>query len=114
MFKAFAISLTKGDFYQFHCSQGEVCSKCPVWYLRPEVRSRVEPHAIKIELIYGDTMDGVAIPDESHETELDGTYDRFKYAIVHWRNDGFIDFVVFDSTEAAQREMQDITSVYAQ
>lgn len=113
MFKAFAISLTKGDFYQFHCSQGELCSKCPVWYIRPEVRSRVAPHDITIEIIYADTMDGVATPEESHETELDGTYDRFLRTIVHWRNDGFIDFVVFDSIEAAQREMQDITSVYA-
>ena len=113
MFRAFAISLTKGDFYQFHCSQGELCSKCPVWYLRPEVRSRVGGHALIIEIIYHDTMECGAIPDESHETELDGTYDRFKYTIVHWRNDGFIDFVVFDSTEAAQREMQDIVSVFA-
>lgn len=113
MFKAFAISLTKGDFYQFHCSQGELCSKCPVWYLRPEVRSRVEPHALIIENIYQDVNDFGATPDESHETELDGTYDRFRRTIVHWRNDGFIDFVVFDSVEAAQREMQDITSVFA-
>ena len=113
MFRAFAISLTKGDFYQFHCSQGELCSKCPVWYLTPEVRSRVEPHALTIEIIYHDTMDGVATPEESHETELDGTYERFLRTIVHWRNDGFIDFIVFDSIPAAQREMQDITSVFA-
>lgn len=113
MFKAFAISLTSGDFYQWHCSQGELCGKCPVWYLRPEVRSRVEPHALIIENIYQDVTDFGATPDESQETELDGTYDRFLRTIVHWRNDGFIDFVVFDSVEAAQREMQDITSVYA-
>lgn len=113
MFKAFAISLTRGDFYQWHCSQGELCGKCPVWYLRPEVRSRVEPHALIIENIYQDVTDFGATPDESQETELDGTYDRFLRTIVHWRNDGFIDFVVFDSVEAAQREMQDITSVFA-
>lgn len=113
MFKAFAISLTRGDFYQWHCSQGELCGKCPVWYLRPEVRSRVEPHALTIENIYQDVTDFGATPDESQETELDGTYDRFLRTIVHWRNDGFIDFVVFDSVEAAQREMQDITSAYA-
>ena len=113
MFKAFAVSLTKGDFYQFHCSQGELCSKCPVWMVRPEVASRLEGYAGEFEIIYADTMDGVATPEESHETELDGTYDRFLRTIVHWRNDGFIDFVVFDSIEAAQREMQDITSVYA-
>lgn len=114
MFKAFAISLTKGDFYQFRCSQGELCSKCPVWYLRPEVRERVGgEHSLTIEVIYQDVMDFGATPEESHETELDGTYDRFLRTIVHWRNDGFIDFVVFDSIEAAKREMQDITSVFA-
>jgi len=114
MFRAFAISLTKGDFYQFHCSQGEPCSKCPVWYLTPEVRERAGGAALAIEIIYQDAMDGVATPEDSHETELDGTYDRFLRTIVHWRNDGFIDFVVFDSIESAKREMQDITSVYAQ
>lgn len=113
MFKAFAVSLTKGDFYQFHCSQGDLCSKCPVWMVRPEVARRLEGYASDFEIIYADTMDGVATPEESHETELDGTYDRFLRTIVHWRNDGFIDFVVFDSIEAAQREMQDITSVFA-
>jgi len=114
MFKTFAISLTKGDFYQFHCSQGELCSRCPVWMIQSEVRERIKPYDLIIESIYADTMDGVATPEESHETELDGTYDRFLRTIVHWRNDGFIDFVVFDSIEAAQREMQDIASVFAQ
>jgi len=113
MFRAFAVSLTKGDFYQFHCSQGELCSKCPVWMVRPEVARRLEGYASDFEVIYADTMDGVATPEESHETELDGTYDRFLNIIVHWRNDGFIDFVAFDSIPAAQREMQDITSVFA-
>ena len=113
MFRAFAISLTKSDFYQFRCSQGEVCSKCPVWMVRPEVSRRLEGYDSDFVTIYADTMDGVATPEESHETELDGTYDRFLNIIVHWRNDGFIDFVAFDSIPAAQREMQDIIGVYA-
>ncbi len=113
MFKTFAISLTNGDFYQFHCSQGELCSRCPVWMIQSEVRERIKPYDLIIEVIYADTMEGVASPDESQETELDGTYDRFGRIIAHWRNDGFIDFVAYESDEAAQREMREITSAFA-
>jgi hypothetical protein len=113
MFRAFAVSLKSSDFYQFQCSQGEVCSKCPVWMVRPEVATRLGNYTSDFAIIYDDTMNGFATPEESHETELDGTYDRFLNIIVHWRNDGFIDFVAFDSIPAAQREMQDITSVFA-
>lgn len=110
MFKAFAVSLTKGDFAEFKCSQVGCKGE---WMVRPEVASRLEGYATDFAIIYEDTMNGTATPEESHETELDGTYDRFLNIIVHWRNDGFIDFVAFDSIPAAQREMQDITSVFA-
>jgi hypothetical protein len=110
MFKALAVSLTSGDFTEFKCSQvgckGELI-------VRPEVASRLEGYAPDFAIIYEDTFNGVATPDETHETELDGTYDRFNHIVVHWRNDGFIDFVAFDSVGAAEREMSDITSVFA-
>jgi hypothetical protein len=109
MFKALAVSLTNGDFTKFKCSQGSCKGD---WSVRPEVASRLEGYATDFAIIYEDTMNGVATPEESHETELDGTYDRFLSIIVHWRNDGFIDFVAFDSIPAAQREMNEIIALH--
>jgi hypothetical protein len=109
MFKALAVSLTKSDFTNFRCSQGDCGGD---WIVDPKVASRLDGYDLKFAEIYGDTMDGVANPDREWSTELDGTYDKFGNIIVHWRNDGFIDFVAFSEEWAAEVEFNEIISLY--
>jgi hypothetical protein len=111
MFKALAVSLKNSNFVQFKCSQGSCDGD---WSVEPAVASRLDGYADQFAQIYGDTLGGWAQPSDSVETELDGTYDRFGNIVVHWRNDGFIDFVAFDNAPAAVREMADIQSLYAE
>ena len=109
MFKALAVSLTNGDFTKFQCSQGSCRGD---WFVDPKVAPRLDGYDLKFAEIYGDMLEGFAQPDEMISTELDGTYDRFGNIVVHWRNDGFIDFVAFSEEWAAEREMTQIISLH--
>jgi len=109
MFKALAVSLTKGDFTKFQCSQGSCRGD---WFVDPKVAPRLDGYDLKFAEIYGDMLEGFAQPDEMISTELDGTYDRFGNIVVHWRNDGFIDFVAFSEEWAAEREMPQIIALH--
>jgi hypothetical protein len=56
-------------------------------------------------------MDGLAVPDDFISTELDGTYDKFGNIVVHWRNDGFIDFVALEHERDAELEFSKIIAL---
>lgn len=109
MFKALAVSLKASDFTKFKCSQGSCDGD---WLVESQVANRLDGYDLRFAEIYGDTMDGVANPDREWSTELDGTYDKFSNIIVHWRNDGFIDFVAFSEEWAAEREMTEIIALH--
>lgn len=100
--KALAVSLTNGDFIR----EGDD------WIVDPKHNARLDGFAEKFSQIYNDTLNGWHHPDDSLETEQDGVYDKYGVVIVHWRNDGFIDFVAFDSEDGAKREWSDIADVY--
>jgi|694.fasta_scaffold06731_48 hypothetical protein len=102
MFRALAVSLTPSNFIMGDDG----------WIVDPQVAGRLDGFAERFGNIYNDVMNGWAHQDDIFETEQDGTYDKFGNIIVHWRNDGFVDFVVFDSPDAAKREWSDIAGMY--
>ena len=109
MFKALAVSLKASDFTKFKCSQGSCEGD---WIVESQVANRLDGYDLNFAEIYGDMMDGLAVPDDFISTELDGTYDKFGNIVVHWRNDGFIDFVAFSEEWAAEREMAEIIALH--
>ena len=104
MFRALAVSLTPSNFVM--SDNG--------WIVDPQVAGRLDGFADQFGTIYNDVMNGWSHQDDIYETEQDGTYDKFGKVIVHWRNDGFVDFVVFDSEDGAKREWSDIIGLYEQ
>jgi hypothetical protein len=108
MFKALAVSLKASDFTKFKCSQGSCDGD---WIVESQVANRLDGYDLKFAEIYGDMMDGLAVPDDFISTELDGTYDKFGNIVVHWRNDGFIDFVAFEHERDAELEFSKIIAL---
>jgi hypothetical protein len=98
----FAKSITKGSFI----------AKGNHYTLEERTRTLLGVHADRVLAAYGGIMDGTLHTDFSVETELDGTYDQLGDMIIHWREDGWIDVLIYENFAAAENTMEQLSDLH--
>lgn len=98
----FARSITRGSFIP----------KGNLYELAEDARVSLKEYANQVLGAYNNMMNGVLVCDYSVDTEQDGTYDQLREMIIHWRDDGWVDVLVFANFEEAEHEMERLAEIH--